>query len=64
MVANPQAVTVTEQLVRLFGQQNVYVELQRHGEREEEWRNQAAIRIAQRLAAGAGYQWRSLCHGV
>jgi error-prone DNA polymerase len=44
-----EAVTVTEQLVRLFGQHNVYVELQRHGEREEEWRNQAAIRIAQRL---------------
>jgi error-prone DNA polymerase len=44
-----EAVTVTEQLVRLFGQQNVYVELQRHGEREEEWRNQAAIRIAHRL---------------
>ena len=43
------AVTVTERLVRLFGQQNVYVEVQRHGEREEEWRNQAAIRIAQRL---------------
>jgi len=35
------AVNVTEQLVRLFGRQNVYVELQRHGEREEEWRNQA-----------------------
>jgi error-prone DNA polymerase len=43
------AVKVTEQLVQLFGQKNVYVELQRHGEREEEWRNQAAIRIAQRL---------------
>ena len=44
-----EAVKVTEQLVRLFGQKNVYVELQRHGEREEEWRNQAAIRIAHRL---------------
>jgi error-prone DNA polymerase len=44
-----EAVKVTENLVRLFGQQNVYVELQRHGEREEEWRNQAAIRIAQRM---------------
>jgi len=43
------AVKVTEQLVQLFGRQNVYVELQRHGEREEEWRNQAAIRIAHRL---------------
>ena len=44
-----EAVKVTEKLVQLFGQQNVYIELQRHGEREEEWRNQAAIRIAHRL---------------
>ena len=44
-----EAVKVTEQLVRIFGRQNVYIELQRHGEREEEWRNQAAIRIAHRL---------------
>ena len=43
------AVTVTEQLIQIFGRQNVYVELQRHNEREEEWRNQAAIRIAHRL---------------
>jgi error-prone DNA polymerase len=35
-----------ENLVRIFGPHSVYVELQRHGEREEEWRNQAAIRIA------------------
>ncbi len=38
-----------EKLVHIFGQSNVYIELQRHGEREEEWRNQAAIRIAQSL---------------
>ncbi len=38
-----------EQLVRIFGCRNVYVELQRHCEREEEWRNQAAIRIARSL---------------
>jgi error-prone DNA polymerase len=38
-----------ERLVRIFGRQNVYVELQRHQEREEEWRNQAAIRIANSL---------------
>ena len=43
------AVNVTEKLVRVFGRQNVYVEVQRHDEREEEWRNQVAIRIAQRL---------------
>jgi error-prone DNA polymerase len=44
-----EAVKVTEQLIRIFGQENVYIELQRHGEREEEWRNQAAIRIARHL---------------
>ena len=38
-----------EQLVRIFGKDNVYVEVQRHHEREEEWRNQAAIRIARSL---------------
>ena len=38
-----------EQLARIFGPKNVYVELQRHCEREEEWRNQAAIRIASSL---------------
>ncbi len=40
---------VVEQLVRIFGQQNVYVELQRHRERDEEARNQAALRIARSL---------------
>ncbi len=39
-----------EQLVRIFGKNNVYVEVQRHYEREEEWRNQAAIRIAHSLS--------------
>lgn len=38
-----------EQLARIFGCESVYVELQRHQEREEEWRNQAAIRIARSL---------------
>ncbi|MGH9586128.1 MAG: DNA polymerase III subunit alpha [Acidobacteriaceae bacterium] len=38
-----------ERLMRIFGCGNVYVELQRHQEREEEWRNQAAIRIARSL---------------
>ena len=40
---------VVEQLIQIFGRENVYVELQRHQEREEEWRNQAAIRIARAL---------------
>jgi error-prone DNA polymerase len=38
-----------ERLVKIFGPENVYVELQRHREREQEWRNQAALRIAQSL---------------
>jgi error-prone DNA polymerase len=40
---------VVERLTQIFGKENVYVELQRHQEREEEWRNQAAIRIARSL---------------
>ena len=38
-----------EQLVEVFGRSNVYVELQRHGDRAEEVRNQAAVRIAESL---------------
>ncbi len=38
-----------ERLVRLFGPQNVYVELQRHGDRQEEYRNQVAVSLAESL---------------
>ncbi len=38
-----------ERLIRIFGPANVYVELQRHGERAEEWRNQTALRLAETL---------------
>ncbi len=38
-----------ERLVNLFGSRNVYVELQRHFDRTEEHRNQAAVRIARTL---------------
>ena len=38
-----------ERLLHIFGPGNVYIELQRHQEREEEWRNQTAIRIANSL---------------
>jgi error-prone DNA polymerase len=38
-----------ERLIRIFGRENVYVEVQRHYQPEEEWRNQAAIRIARSL---------------
>jgi error-prone DNA polymerase len=40
---------VVERMVRAFGKGNVYVEVQRHGERAQEARNQAAIRIADAL---------------
>jgi error-prone DNA polymerase len=45
-----QATQCLQQLCRLFGRENVYVELQRHFCREEEARNQAAIEIARRLS--------------
>jgi error-prone DNA polymerase len=38
-----------ERLVHVFGQKNVYVEIQRHFDREEEHCNRAAIRIARSL---------------
>src|SRR5271167_2748238 len=38
-----------EQLIRVFGSGNVYIELQRHFHREEETRNRAAIAIARSL---------------
>ncbi len=43
------AQSTVENLVKIFGPRNVYVELQRHFDREEEHRNRAAIRIAQSL---------------
>jgi error-prone DNA polymerase len=38
-----------EKLCDVFGRNNVYVELQRHSDRQEESRNQAAVEIARRL---------------
>ncbi len=43
------AYQTVERLVAIFGRANVFVELQRHGQREQEWRNQAALRIARSL---------------
>jgi error-prone DNA polymerase len=45
-----QAHKTIEHLVAIFGRKNVYIELQRHGLREQEWRNQAALRIARALS--------------
>ncbi len=38
-----------QRLVEIYGHQNVYIELQRHGDRAEEVRNQAALRLAESL---------------
>jgi error-prone DNA polymerase len=38
-----------QRVVEIYGQQNVYVELQRHFDREEEARNQVAVAIAKEL---------------
>jgi error-prone DNA polymerase len=46
----PQAaVHSIKQLTRIFGKNNVYVELQRHFHRDEEYRNRIAIEIAEAL---------------
>jgi error-prone DNA polymerase len=42
----PEALREVERLTHIFGPGNVFVELQRHFDREEEHRNQAAVRIA------------------
>jgi error-prone DNA polymerase len=44
-----EAYQTIERLVAIFGRANVFVELQRHGQREQEWRNQTALRIARSL---------------
>ncbi len=43
------ALREVERLTRIFGPGNVYVELQRHFARQQEHRNQAAVRIARTL---------------
>src|SRR5437764_1105065 len=44
-----EGVRAVERMLRIFGAQNVYVELQRHFDRREEARNQAAVTIARKL---------------
>jgi error-prone DNA polymerase len=43
------AFETVKRLTDIFGQRNIYVELQRHFHREEEYRNRAAIEIAESL---------------
>src|SRR5713226_7425215 len=50
MQSGPQAALESvKRLTEIFGQTNVYVELQRHFHREEEYRNRVAIEIAEAL---------------
>jgi len=44
-----EGLRTVERMMRIFGPQNVYVELQRHFDRSEEARNQAAVAIARKL---------------
>ena len=45
----PEARRTLEQLMEIYGRDNVYVELQRHYNRAQEFRNQAAIELARSL---------------
>jgi len=44
-----EAIKTTQKLIGIFGRGNVYAELQRHFNREEESRNQAVVEAARRL---------------
>jgi len=44
-----EAQRITERLIDIFGEENVYAELQRHFNREEEARNHAVLKIARHL---------------
>src|SRR5207248_2278457 len=46
---NKNARAALERLTGIFGRDNVYVELQRHYDRDEEARNQASIELARSL---------------
>jgi error-prone DNA polymerase len=54
-----------EKLIRIFGPGNVYLELQRHQDREQEWRNQATLRMARSLqlpvVATNGVRYATAC---
>jgi len=65
-----EAQRCVDSLIGIFGHDNVFVELQRHFLRDEEYRNQAAIEIARSLhlpllatngVSYAGSQHRELC---
>jgi error-prone DNA polymerase len=43
------ALKITEQLAAIYGRGNLYIELQRHGQRDEECRNQSLLSLASSL---------------
>ncbi|MGB7985513.1 MAG: error-prone DNA polymerase [Terracidiphilus sp.] len=47
--ANQSAARIAEQLSAIYGRGNLYIELQRHQQRDEEARNQALLRLADAL---------------
>ena len=52
-----------QQLIAIFRNENVYVELQRHGDRFQEARNQAAIEPGAGISSPfTGHEWRLLCN--
>jgi error-prone DNA polymerase len=46
---NQRAASIAEQLAAIYGRGNLYIELQRHQQRDEEARNQALLHLAERL---------------
>ncbi len=60
-----EAERITERLIDIFGKENVYAELQRHFNRDEEARNHAVIELARKLKLpllatnGVGYATRA-----
>jgi error-prone DNA polymerase len=46
---NSEARKLTDQLTSIYGRGNLYLELQRHGQREEECRNQSLLTLASSL---------------
>jgi error-prone DNA polymerase len=61
-LARKNARAALERLVRTFGRDNVYVELQRHLNREEEARNQAAVGLARSMGLPL-VATNGVCHG-
>ncbi|HEY1254902.1 MAG TPA: error-prone DNA polymerase [Terracidiphilus sp.] len=59
--ANQPAAHIAEQLAAIYGQGNLYIELQRHQQRDEEAHNQALLQLAENLhlpiVATNGVRW-------